>query len=327
MTLNPALEDVPLLPALRGRGRGHVTRARSACPSCGYAAFYNPKPVACAIPRDADGPRDPDAPRRPSPPRPLDDAGRVRRPRRVGPRGGAEREVERSWRSTRRSATLSASTQPDRPRGGRGLRGDHDRGPAAPPRRPSRSARSPRAEIPWEELAFWSDERALRDHLGSGRPGSAGDDERRARLWDPRCTRHGSPKTRSTMPASTTSPGGPWRDDAAVGHRDQVGRVAARVVEVVQHGDQRAPRLSWSSAHRSSTSIWCAMSRNVVGSSSRRIGVCWASTGASHTRWRWPPDSSSTGAVGEVLDAGGGHRGVHLARVVARPLAQQPWCG
>ncbi|HEU4656230.1 MAG TPA: NUDIX domain-containing protein [Capillimicrobium sp.] len=25
------------------------------CPSCGYGAYYNPKPVASAIPRDADG--------------------------------------------------------------------------------------------------------------------------------------------------------------------------------------------------------------------------------------------------------------------------------
>ena len=25
------------------------------CTTCGYGAYYNPKPVACAIPRDADG--------------------------------------------------------------------------------------------------------------------------------------------------------------------------------------------------------------------------------------------------------------------------------
>jgi ADP-ribose pyrophosphatase YjhB (NUDIX family) len=25
------------------------------CPHCGYGAYYNPKPVACAIPRDANG--------------------------------------------------------------------------------------------------------------------------------------------------------------------------------------------------------------------------------------------------------------------------------
>ena len=48
------------------------------------------------------------------------------------------------------------------------------------------------------------------------------------------------------------------------------------------------------SAQRSRTSTWWAMSRNVVGSSSSRICVSWASAMASHTRWRWPPDSSST---------------------------------
>lgn len=51
MSLNPALEDVRFCP----RCGKHATVAypRSMrCPNCGYAAFYNPKPVACAIPQN-----------------------------------------------------------------------------------------------------------------------------------------------------------------------------------------------------------------------------------------------------------------------------------
>ena len=92
----------------------------------------------------------------------------------------------------------------------------------------------------------------------------------------------------------------------------------------MQDGDERAALASCRSAHRSSTSIWWAMSRNVVGSSSSRIGVCCASTIASHTRWRWPPESSSTSAAGEVVDARRRASPRHRALVVARPLAQQP---
>lgn len=48
MSLNPALEDVRYCP--RCGKDATVTFPRSiTCPSCGYGAFYNPKPVACAI--------------------------------------------------------------------------------------------------------------------------------------------------------------------------------------------------------------------------------------------------------------------------------------
>ena len=54
MSLNPALEDVRHCPRC-GR-EPEVTYPRSIiCPHCGYAAFYNPKPVAGVIPRDANG--------------------------------------------------------------------------------------------------------------------------------------------------------------------------------------------------------------------------------------------------------------------------------
>ena len=55
-------------------------------------------------------------------------------------------------------------------------------------------------------------------------------------------TRHFRPNTRSTSAASTISDGRALGDDRPVTHRDQVRRVPARVVEVVQHGHQRAAR-------------------------------------------------------------------------------------
>jgi len=53
-SLNPALEDVSYCP--RCAAPATVTFPRSvACSTCGYQAYYNPKPVACAIPREPDG--------------------------------------------------------------------------------------------------------------------------------------------------------------------------------------------------------------------------------------------------------------------------------
>jgi hypothetical protein len=42
-----------------------------------------------------------------------------------------------------------------------------------------------------------------------------------------------------------------------------------------------------------------------VGSSSSSRSVCWASAIAIHARWRWPPESSSTGrwAIATLLGA------------------------
>ena len=49
VSLNPALEDAKFCPRCGSPPRS-PSRAASAAPSCGYGAFYNPKPVACAIP-------------------------------------------------------------------------------------------------------------------------------------------------------------------------------------------------------------------------------------------------------------------------------------
>jgi ADP-ribose pyrophosphatase YjhB (NUDIX family) len=54
VSLNPALEDVRFCP--RCGKPPDIDFPRSiVCPHCGYGAYYNPKPVACAIPRDEHG--------------------------------------------------------------------------------------------------------------------------------------------------------------------------------------------------------------------------------------------------------------------------------
>jgi ADP-ribose pyrophosphatase YjhB (NUDIX family) len=54
MNLNPALAEARFCP--RCGASAEVDYPRSIrCPSCGYAAFYNPKPVASAIPVDEAG--------------------------------------------------------------------------------------------------------------------------------------------------------------------------------------------------------------------------------------------------------------------------------
>jgi NADH pyrophosphatase NudC (nudix superfamily) len=52
--LNPALEDARFCP--RCGNAAEVAYPRSiSCPHCGYGAYYNPKPVAAAIPVTAGG--------------------------------------------------------------------------------------------------------------------------------------------------------------------------------------------------------------------------------------------------------------------------------
>ncbi|MCW3013233.1 MAG: hypothetical protein JWO02_325 [Solirubrobacterales bacterium] len=53
-SLNPALDDVSYCPRCASAVTLDAPRSMR-CAACGYEAFYNPKPVACAIPRDADG--------------------------------------------------------------------------------------------------------------------------------------------------------------------------------------------------------------------------------------------------------------------------------
>ena len=54
MSINPSLEDVRFCP--RCGNLADVAFPRSiTCPHCGYGAYYNPKPVASAIPVDQHG--------------------------------------------------------------------------------------------------------------------------------------------------------------------------------------------------------------------------------------------------------------------------------
>ena len=52
--LNPALEDARFCPRCGKAAEVDYPRSIS-CPHCGYGAYYNPKPVAAAIPVTADG--------------------------------------------------------------------------------------------------------------------------------------------------------------------------------------------------------------------------------------------------------------------------------
>ena len=52
--LNPALEQASFCPRCGQPATVDYPRSIS-CPHCGYGAYYNPKPVAAVIPEDADG--------------------------------------------------------------------------------------------------------------------------------------------------------------------------------------------------------------------------------------------------------------------------------
>jgi ADP-ribose pyrophosphatase YjhB (NUDIX family) len=54
MSLNPALEGARFCPRCGRPADVEYPRFMS-CPHCGYGAYYNPKPVAAAIPATADG--------------------------------------------------------------------------------------------------------------------------------------------------------------------------------------------------------------------------------------------------------------------------------
>lgn len=53
-SLNPALKDAKFCPRCGDSATIDYPRSIT-CPTCGYGAYYNPKPVAAAIPTDANG--------------------------------------------------------------------------------------------------------------------------------------------------------------------------------------------------------------------------------------------------------------------------------
>jgi len=54
VTLNPALAEARFCPRCAAPADVHYPRSL-VCPQCGYKAFFNPKPVAAAVVRDASG--------------------------------------------------------------------------------------------------------------------------------------------------------------------------------------------------------------------------------------------------------------------------------
>lgn len=170
MSLNPALEDVRFCPRCAAEATIDFPR-RLRCGACGFVAFYNPKPVAAAVPRD--------------------DAGRIWLLRRAFEPGqgrwtfpGGFVDLGESVEDAARRETMEemrVALQLD------GLVGVYSRAEdrvvlvvfharLAAGDTPGTSEEATEVQpfaphdIPWDELAFWSTERALRDLLDSGRP-------------------------------------------------------------------------------------------------------------------------------------------------------------
>lgn len=165
MSLNPALDDVRFCPRCGGAATVEHPRLLR-CGGCGYHAFYNPKPVASAIP--------------------VDGAGRLILLRRgFAPGAGlwtfpggfvdlGESVEDAARREVREEIDIDVELG--------GLVGVYSRPdervvlvvfaavalgePRTTDEAPEVRAFGP-DELPWDELAFWSTERALRDHLKS----------------------------------------------------------------------------------------------------------------------------------------------------------------
>ncbi|MBJ7331269.1 MAG: NUDIX domain-containing protein [Solirubrobacteraceae bacterium] len=164
MSLNPALDDVSFCPRC---GKDADVRAPRLlrCEHCGYHAFYNPKPVASAIPVDADG-------------RVIllrrgfePGAGKWTFPGGFVDLGESVEEAAR--REVMEEIAIEVSLGP--------LVGVYSRADdrivlvvfaAVALGEPQTTDEAPevqafaRDEIPWPDLAFWSTEAALRDWLG-----------------------------------------------------------------------------------------------------------------------------------------------------------------
>ena len=164
VSLNPALDDVRFCPRCAAPARVDHPRSLQ-CPACGYAAFYNPKPVACALAREPDG--------RIWLARRGHEPGRGRWSMPGGFVDLGERVEDALARELREELCVDASIG--------ALHGVYSRAEdrivlivfaatlhGVP--RPTDEAPEVRAfapgEIPWDELGFWSDERALRELLG-----------------------------------------------------------------------------------------------------------------------------------------------------------------
>jgi ADP-ribose pyrophosphatase YjhB (NUDIX family) len=163
-SLNPALEGLRFCPRCGRPPRIDFPRSLR-CEHCGYAAFYNPKPVAGAIPREADGRIwllrrgfDPSAGLWTFPGGFVDLGESVEDAARREAREELEVDVELTGLvgvySRPQDAVLLVVFDAV-------AHGE----PRPTPEAPEVRAFAP-ADLPWDELAFWSTERALRDVLG-----------------------------------------------------------------------------------------------------------------------------------------------------------------
>lgn len=160
-SLNPALAEARFCPRC-GRSAEVEFPQRIVCAHCGYEAYYNPKPVAGAIP--------------------VDDRGRVILLRRGFDPGAGRWTFPGGFvdlgESVEDAARREAAEELDIAIEIEGLVGVYSRAEdrvvlvvyrarAIDPPRTSPEAIEVRAfaldELPWDELAFWSTERALRD--------------------------------------------------------------------------------------------------------------------------------------------------------------------
>ena len=163
MSLNPSLEDVRFCP--RCGHEATITFPRSlTCPHCGYGAFYNPKPVACAIPRTANDEiillRRGFEPQRGRWSMPggfvdlgesVEDAAIRETKEEIGVDADIENLVGVYSRSSDRIVVVVYAAHTD------GTPTRTEEALEVQAFRPT--------TIPWDELAFWSDGRALRDYL------------------------------------------------------------------------------------------------------------------------------------------------------------------
>ena len=163
--LNPALADARFCPRC-GRPAEIDFPRRIVCPHCGYAAYYNPKPVAAAIPIDA--------------------RGRLILLRRGFDPGGGLWTFPGGFVDLGESVPDAARRETDEELGLDialdGLVGVYSRPedrvvlivyraralgePGTSPEAPEVRAFAPE-DIPWDELAFWSTVQALRDLLAA----------------------------------------------------------------------------------------------------------------------------------------------------------------
>ncbi|MGA9859149.1 MAG: NUDIX domain-containing protein [Solirubrobacteraceae bacterium] len=160
-SLNPALAEARFCPRCGQAAEIDYPR-RIVCPHCGYAAYYNPKPVAAAIP--------------------IDDAGRVILLRRGFDPGQGLWTFPGGFVDLGESVPDAARRETDEELGLaielESLVGVYSRPedrvvlivyraralgrPATSPEATEVTAFAP-DEIPWPELAFWSTTQALRD--------------------------------------------------------------------------------------------------------------------------------------------------------------------